>query len=297
MVLHCPHCSPPESDLTEVRPTSVSFGTFFRKSDRVTVSRFQCLACRRTFSEATFDPCYGQNKRHLNQEVADRICDGASQRRIARRVRIHRKTVERKILFLARMAKFRFDARNLQSAKAAEIQFDDMETLEHTKCKPLSITVAVEASTRRILSFKVSRMPAKGTLAAISRKKYGPRKDERGPARRALLEDMQRLVEENAVIKSDKNPHYPPDVRAAFPKAKHLTYKGRKAAVTGQGELKVGGKDPIFSLNHTCAMFRDNLKRLHRKNWCTTKRPRILAAILQIYAEYHNSYVILNPAR
>ena len=58
---------------------------------------------------------------------------------------------------------------------AAEVEFDDLETFEHTKCKPLSVTLMVEYKTRRILGFEVSQMPAKGRIAHIARKKYGPR--------------------------------------------------------------------------------------------------------------------------
>jgi hypothetical protein len=56
----------------------------------------------------------------------------------------------------------------------------------------------------------------------------------------------------------------------------------------GQGELKRGGFDPLFSLNHTAAMFRDRLKRLSRRTWCTTKRPDRLQLLLDLYAWYHN---------
>jgi hypothetical protein len=58
--------------------------------------------------------------------------------------------------------------------------------------------------------------------------------------------------------------------------------------LTGQGELKVGGFDPIFSLNHTCAMLRANINRLFRKTWCTTKKMEMLEHHLAIYALYHN---------
>ncbi len=53
-----------------------------------------------------------------------------------------------------------------------------METLEHTKCKPLSISLFVTEH-YEILAAKVAQMPYKGKLAAISRKKYGIRADHR----------------------------------------------------------------------------------------------------------------------
>lgn len=46
--------------------------------------------------------------------------------------------------------------------------------------------------------------------------------------------------------------------------------------------------DPLFSLNHTCAMLRANINRLFRRTWCTTKVPENLGAHIAMYAYYHN---------
>ncbi len=58
------------------------------------------------------------------------------------------------------------------------------------------------------------------------------------------------------------------------------------------GELKKVGFDPIFSLNHTYAMFRAHLSRLIRKTWNTTKKPDRLADHLAIYALIHNQRLL-----
>ena len=65
--------------------------------------------------------------------------------------------------------------RNLKSEKVTKMQFDDVITFEHTKCKPLSIILAVSDPDRFILGLGVASMPANGKLAAISLKKYGKR--------------------------------------------------------------------------------------------------------------------------
>src|SRR5208282_3338540 len=96
------------------------------------------------------------------------------------------------------------------------MEFDDLETFVHTKCKPLSVTLAVEEKTRRILGVEVSQMPCKGTLAKISVKRYGFRKDERAEGRRRLFEKISSLLNEGALIKSDENPHYVNDVKRHF---------------------------------------------------------------------------------
>lgn len=213
---------------------------------------------------------------------------GVSQREAARILKLNLKTVVRKFRFAIQTAHDDLRKWNQNFALASEVEFDDLETFEHTKCKPLSVTLMVEYKSRRILGLEVSQMPAKGLLAKISRKKYGPRADHRPQARQKLFGEMRELVDSCAKLRSDSNPHYPSDVRKFFPNCRYETVLGGRGAVTGQGELKKLKFDPIFSLNHTCAMLRAHVNRLFRKTWNTTKRPDQLAGHLALYAIEHN---------
>ena len=178
-----------------------------------------------------------------------------------------------------------------------EMQFDDLETFEHSKMKPLSVTIAVESDTRRILGFRVARMPAKGLLVARSLKKYGKREDHRKAARISLFHQLKDFIHPLAIVKSDENPHYPRDLKKIFPQCTHRSYKGRRGCVVGQGELKAGGFDPIFSLNHSFAMMRANINRLFRRTWNTTKVPERLALHIELYVMFHNQVLIRSKAR
>jgi len=169
-----------------------------------------------------------------------------------------------------------------------------METFEHTKMKPLSIALAVEEKTRLIIDFKVSAMRAKGLLAERSRKKYGIRKDERKKNLNLLLSRLKLLSPNPVMIKSDMNPHYLNPVRKIFPKSFHQTFKGKRGCIVGQGELKSGGFDPLFSFNHTAAMLRANINRLARRTWSTTKKSECLSYHIAIYVFYHNLRLLKN---
>jgi hypothetical protein len=205
---------------------------------------------------------------------------------------LNRKTIVRKLLFLARQLEIELDETNLNSAQALCVEFDDLETIEHTKLKPVSVIMMVEQGSRRILGFEVAKMPAKGRLAALSRKKYGPRPDQRPQARRRLFARVKPFVHERAKLKFDQSFHYPKDVKTYFPSCEYETFKGRRACVAGQGELKVGGFDPIFSINHSFASLRANINRLIRRTWCTTKRVDRLRAHLFLYVAYHNRKIL-----
>ena len=273
----------------------IRVGRFYRKSDRKWIKRFKCTHCQKHFSQATNQPAYNQNKRHINYAVGQMLVSGVSLRRIALLLKVHPITVARKLKFLALQARVKNLNDRLKINAVEKMQFDDLETFEHTKLKPLSITLAVEKHSRLILGAEVSRMPAKGLLAKKSLKKYGPRSDERASGRDRLFRRIQRTVSPRALIESDKNPHYPTDVRRYFPQCEHRTVEGQRGCVTGQGELKKVGFDPLFSLNHTCAMLRANINRLFRKTWCTTKKIQGLIDHLEIYIYFHNRILIEKP--
>lgn len=283
-----PRCPNPQCPDPDPRKN----GTYFRPSDSKSIQRWRCLTCHRHFSAATFQAPYRQNKRRVNPQVAQLLCSGVSQRRIALLLSITRVTVARKLAFLAQKAQQR-QAKWLKSQpKVTQVQFDDLITLEHTQCKPLALSLAIEAGTRKILGFEVSALPASGPLAAFARNKYGPRPNGRPLALRRLFETLKQAVDPAVAFQSDEDPLYPPLVRRHFPGAKHVRHKGGRGCISGQGELKKLVFDPLFSLNHTCAMLRANINRLFRRTWCTTKKAERLRQHVAVYVEFHNTVLL-----
>lgn len=221
------------------------------------------------------------------------LVSGVSQRRAARVLSINPKTVVRKFLFLSGLARLRNqEFRNeflANGIRLESIHFDEMESFEHSKCLPLSIPLAVQTQTRKILGFRVCEMPAKGPLAKISRKKYGLRRDGRAKAADSLFSEIAPLLLPRAEVRTDQNPHYPRWIRRRMADADHQAHEGKRGCIVGQGELKKIGFDPLFDLNHTCAMLRANINRLFRKTWCTTKKRDRLADHIELYAYFHNA--------
>ncbi|MFP5519298.1 MAG: transposase [Bdellovibrionia bacterium] len=211
---------------------------------------------------------------------------------MARIYRCNYKTVVRKFLFLSSWAEVYFKRHRDLFPPSKEVEFDDLETFEHSKLKPLSVAMMIETKTRRILGFNVAQMSAKGLLAPLAKKKYGTRKDLRNEEREKLFKELKPYIAEEAKIKSDESPHYPMHIKKYFPKSTHWTTKGRRGCVVGQGELKSGGFDPLFTLNHTFAMFRANINRLFRRTWNTTKKPDRLKKHIWLYVLYHNLAII-----
>jgi hypothetical protein len=275
-------------------------GFYRRSSDRRKVQRFQCRFCGRGSSDATHTLCYRQKKRHLNP-VIDRLLNaGISERETSRMLGIRWETVSRKIVFLG-VCSLIWHRRELgrrlrEKGPIREIQFDEMETFEHSKWKPLSLPLAIDPKTRAILDIRVASMPARGLMAARAREKYGNRADDRPKVAGRLWKNLRPFLAQNPDILSDMNPKYPGWIEPHFPEAIHRTVKGRRGCVVGQGELKRGGFDPLFALNHTAAMLRANINRLFRRTWCTTKLAWKLEMRLWMYVRKHNVAVGWQPA-
>lgn len=284
----CPYCSVEAIQGSPLEFPIKKAGWYYRRSDRKAVQRYKCKVCENYFSSSTLGFFCGQKKRHLNYQIEKQLAAAVSLRETARILQINRKTVARKLRIQGHLAKLHLNTLNLKKPKATVIQFDDMETFEHTKCKPVAISLAVEESTRRILDFQICAQPAKGLLAKKSVLKYGKRPDERPIYRLRLFQNLKNLVTESVLIKTDQSTHYIKNIKQVFPKSVHIAYKGRKGCVVGQGELKAGGFDPLFSLNHTAAMARYKISRLVRKTWCTTKSIEQLKNHFAIMALQHN---------
>lgn len=270
-------------------------GFFTRRSDSRRIQRFRCNACRLQFSAATFSPCYRQKKRRINRLVFALLASTGSLRRTAVLLDVDRKTVARRLPVLARIARQRL-ARDLHQRfgqhGCTDIQLDDLITLEHTKCKPVSVSVVVEAGTRRILGLDAAAIPASGPLAAISRAKYGKRVDQSRAMRDALFAGLSACIAPDATFSSDDHRHYPVLIKRHFPAANHVIHPASRSRSGGQGELKRVGYDPLFSINHTLAMLRANVNRLIRRTWCTSKRIDRLVDHLTLYADFHNRVLL-----
>jgi transposase-like protein len=276
----CPVCQDPNSNVVKAGFYHPQAGRYAR------VQRFRCLSCRRRFSRQTGTLTFRERKSHVTHALLRLLAAGVSQRECARTLSVQPKTVARKLMRLGSRAGAQLGQFAAAFARAQTLYFDEMETFEHTKCKPVAIALAVTHD-RYVVAVEAASMPAKGRLVAISHKRYGPRRDDRRYALRRILTRAATCRNAREIL-SDKCPRYPALVRTILPTLRHTRFKGRRACVVGQGELKAGGRDPLFSLNHTCAMFRDHLKRLSRRTWCTTKRIDRLQLLLNLYAWCHN---------
>ena len=145
-----------------------------RSNNYQPIPRYECRVCHKTFSRQTDSVTHRQKKPYLNQEILKWYSSNVTQRRMAKVISCNRKTIVQKFLFMAWLARQEHERRiKVGELKTGYVQFDEMETFEHTRLKPLSIAIAVRAKTGEIIEAQVAEMNCHDKAAKLSQFKYG----------------------------------------------------------------------------------------------------------------------------
>ena len=269
-------------------------GSFFRKSDSRKIQRFKCKVCLKRFSSESLKLEKYHKKRRINYPLFKLLASGVSQRRAALLLGVSRRTIERKLPCLGEKyrRKNQLFLQRYFLRSTDSILLDDLITKENSKLKPLSVSIAVDDKSRIMLGAKVAQIPAFGHLSKIALKKYGYRKCQHKQGLDELFKEISPYISNSTLVKSDEHKRYPEVIKRYFTKATHQQFKSERAHIAGQGELKKGGFDPIYGVNHMCAMLRANINRLIRKTWCTTKDPKRLSDHLEIFMFFYNTILL-----
>lgn len=281
----CPHC---------LKKHFKKKGYYYRRVSKTYIPRYFCFCCKKHFSTRTLSKTYKQKRPDLNQKVFDYLTSGVSLRRTAQKLHCNYHTVYRKFLWLSDRAK---SCHSKAEFYIQELQFDEMESIEHTKLKPLTIAVATNEK-YKILGVQIGTIPAKGYLSELSKKKYGARENQSEAVVRELLENVKANIKNKSfIIKSDAKPSYKQIVHNVYPDNLHRVHIARenkeKKRDLKYTNLEKRVFDPIFSVNQRMAKFRDHIKRLARRSWCTTKIKENLENHVYLYIADNNNYQLV----
>lgn len=257
-------------------------GFYKTKYNHQPVPRYQCKSCGKKFSSHTFRDTFKQHRPDINITVFELYSERMSLRAISDHLRVNIKTVVRKLEYLAVKSRIKHQ-QVIESGgiKTSYVQFDEMETFEHTKLKPISIAVAIRAKTREIIGLQVAEMNCKGHTAELSRSIYGWRNDTRKEACQSVMELVKKCSKESLTVATDGKRAYPNAINEVIP---HANVESKKRS------SKKGGYDTLFSLNKVCANLRKDISRLARKTMITTKNKNKLQMHLDIYIAFNNGY-------
>jgi hypothetical protein len=166
--------------------------------------------------------------------------------------------------------------------------FDELETFEDKSICPLTVPVLIEKASKLVVATGVAsirRVAVRGSKKqkwlALHEQENGVRKDLGRACVHKVLRRFRKLLDgQAATLITDQKGLYAALSRSLFGgQVAHEAYSGKLARTTW---------NPLFPINHTDAMLRDNCGRLRRRSWLVSKQGACLLLQLQLFTAYRN---------
>ena len=248
------------------------------KKNQLPLQQYKCRSCKHRFTTNALKKTYRQRKPELNKKVMKLYCEGNTLRGIGRILGISYNTVVAKFKMMALLARDRhLKAINEGEIETKYVQFDEMETFEETREKPLGIQLSIRPKTGQIICAKVCRIPIKAlSVPPRIKEEYFKQTNKK-----EAISDM--LIETSKVL----NPKY--SVLSCDGSTQNVSL-AKKICDKSLIETHVNDYAGMWRLNHTCAKLRHHISRLVRKTWATTKKMERLQMHFDLFIACQNGY-------
>lgn len=258
-------------------------GTYRPRHNHQPVPRYRCLDCGTTFSATQVKPIAQQHRPELNRQVFQMAVSGTAMRRMATLLECSPQTIQAKVEYLAGEAK-RLHQERMEALWQADgtghVMMDELETFIHARWAQVSVAVVVRVRTGEVLGFTISRLAsnmAKG-------KANGWTTDTRARDIPRLLNQVAPYLKPGAKFTTDGDASYPKWIKSNLPGVHHLRAHSPKKDPTAF--------DPLFPINLVHAKMRNDLARLSRKTWTTSKTIDGLRDHLWLWVAWVNGYAV-----
>lgn len=283
----CPSTDCPAHQKTDLRWFK-RCGYYRPKCRTEPVPRFQCLVCNRGFSRQTFRHDYRDHKPHTNEPTFLNLISGVGLRQTARLVGLDVHSVQGKLRKMARTCQQLHD--NLCVVlRASDFLLDEEETFEHSSIRTVTMPVVIERKTWFVVATTAGPIRRLAKAGSPRRRwqerdeeKHGRRPDTSRACVRKTLMALKKRIPEGGTIRlfSDLKSSYTTLAKDVFGAAvTHLRTSSRAARTTA---------NPLFPINTTLAMTRDNNGRLRRKSWLVSKKAERLEQQMHLFVCYRN---------
>ncbi len=263
--LKCPHCKS-----CSLRKRG------FMKTKRGKTARYECKDCSKTFTKRTGTLNYRKRKQELRDKITTMYCERMSLRGIARTLNIDIKTAVRYFLENAESSKIK-NLNDLEKGKiiTSYLQFDQLETFEHTKRKPVGVQISIRHKTGEIVSAKVGYAPMRALSVSKDKIiKWNREKASDKNLRLMIKESRKALNKTQATITCDG---YRPQLKLL----KDLVQDSNVSIQESQSTNK--------KIDRVFRKMRQDISRLGRKTLSTTKKIDNLQRHLDLYIDYNNN--------
>lgn len=253
------------------------------KHDHQPIPRYQCRTCGKNFCATQVKPIAGQRRPDVNRQIFELAVSGAPMRRIALLTGCSRPTIQAKVEYLAKEAK-RLHQEYMEALWKADgtghLMMDELETFIHARWRQVSVAVVLRARTGEVLGFTVSRLSSKMTKGQAN----GWTTSDRYVHIPHLLGAIQPYLKVGAKITTDGDSSYGKWIRRHLPGTQHVVVHSPKQ--------DPGVFDPLFPINVVHAKMRNDLARLSRKTWTTSKTIDGLRCHLWLWVAWANQYAV-----
>lgn len=283
--------TPPRCPNPACRQHALPVAGFFERRGRFRprcriepVPRFRCRTCGKSFSRQTFRHDYRDRRPECNEPLFLLLVSGVGMRQSGRLLRLDIHSVVKKKRKLAlTCARLHESLSRRLPTKARTFLLDEEETFEGASIRPLTMPVVIEKDTWFVVATEVGsirRLARPGTARRgrqdIMEARHGRRPDEsRVCVHKVLSELAARIGDGRIALQTDEKASYGRIARKVF---------GDRVV----HETTAEAHNPLFAINTTMAMTRDNCGRLRRRSWLVSKRADGLREHLALFTVYRN---------
>lgn len=258
------------------------------------VATYYCLHGRHYFCSSAFTNDYWLHHRGLLDRTYRGLCEGQSQRQVARTLGVHPGVIARRERRLARQSLLILlrQQRQLEGRITEDVVLDGLRTFAGSQYEPLDLNTLVTADSGFLLDLAAAPLRRSGTMTPAQKRRRAERErrlgrpDPRGRRRvtRETLRLLLQLIPQGHVIglRTDEEPDY---VRARHdlgdPSAlEHRTTSSRQRRDTS---------NPLWRVNHLHAKMRHGLKSHTRETLGFHKRLAGLVDRALVFATWNNN--------
>ena len=285
-----PRCPHPECAFHRDPPPKffVRRGCYRTRCRREPVPRFRCRGCGKGFSRQTFRHDYRDHRPECNQRLFELLTSGVGLRQSGRVLRLDVHAVQKKARKIGRTcgALHRTLCRSLPTGRTYVL--DEEETYEGASIRPLTMPVLIERESWFVVATDVGpirRLAPRGTRRRrrqeVHERRHGKRPDHSAVCVRHVLERLRELTPEGPVFLSS-------DLKASYERIARRVFGARLVHERTPSVLVRASFNPLFPINTTLAMTRDNCGRLRRRSWLVSKKGQYLQLQMNVFTVYRN---------
>ncbi len=261
-------------------------GFFCRQLIPQRIQRFQCLACRRTFSTQTFAANYWLKRPDILPRLLMKTVGAMANRQIARELAVAPSTVDRQLARLGRHCLLVHQQLLKDCRISGPVAIDGFESFEYSQYFPFHHNVAIEVETGFFLGFTSSPLRRKGRMRPAQKRRRAYLEATLGvPDPRAVesgMRDLLQIIAKSAPrlhLRSDDHPSYPRAFRALPCRVVHEITPSQEQRNTS---------NPLFEANLLDLLIRHSSANHRRETIAWSKRRNASSLRLAVFLVWRN---------